>query len=121
MTAEQSGGAAVFSSLRQLATSASRSTVRTPLAAASAAALLASGERMESVGSDFGSEAMFMAPFYARADRGSTGAESGLRHPVGQIVLFDEVAEAGVLPFELQFDGARRSVALFCDDDFGFA
>jgi hypothetical protein len=39
--------------------------------------LLASGDRMESAGSDFGSEAMFMAPFYARAERGSTGAEEG--------------------------------------------
>src|SRR6202041_3858759 len=75
MTAEHSAGTAVFSSLRQLATSSSRSTVRIPLAAASAAALLTSDERMESAGSDFGSEAMFMASFYAPADRGSTGAE----------------------------------------------
>src|ERR1700723_4112997 len=75
MTAEHSAGTAVFSSLRQLATSASRSTVRTPLAAASAAALLASGERMESAGSELGSEAMFIASFYAPADGGSTGAE----------------------------------------------
>src|ERR1700733_15603361 len=123
MTAEHSAGTAVFSSLRQLATSASRSTVRIPLAAASAAALSASDERMESAGSDFGSEAMFMASFYALADRGSTSAEKrgyGLRHPVGQIILFYEVAEAGVLPFELQFDGARRPMALLCDDDFGF-
>src|SRR6202041_1636785 len=120
MTAEHSAGTAVFSSLRQLATSASRSTVRMPLAAASAAALLASDERMESAGSDFGSGAMFMASFYAPADRGSTGAKSGLRYPVGQIILFYEVAEAGELPFELQFDGARRSMALLCDDDFGF-
>src|ERR1700761_2493666 len=66
MTAEHSAGTAVFSSLRQLATSASRSTVRTPLAVASAAALLASGERWESAGGDVGSEAMFM-PYFRRA------------------------------------------------------
>src|ERR1700753_3388431 len=95
MTAEHSAGTAVFSSLRQLATRASRSTVKTPLAAASAAALLASGERTESAGSDLGSGAMFRRYFR----RGQTAIQpvqrSGLRHPIGQIVLFTEVAEAG--------------------------
>src|ERR1700733_2880449 len=66
MTAEHSAGTAVFSSLRQLATSALRSTVRAPLTADNAAALLASGERRESAGSDFGSEGMFMRYFTQR-------------------------------------------------------
>jgi len=73
MTAEHSAGTAVFSSLRQLAQIASRSTVSTPVAAASAAALLASGERTELAGIDFGSETMFMPHFYAQRRGGSTG------------------------------------------------
>src|SRR5580704_10135212 len=98
MTAEHSAGTAVFSSLRQLATTASRLTVRTPLAAASAAALLASGDRMESAGSDLGSEAMFMPHFRPAPVTIQPCGKAGLRHPIGQIVLFYEVAEAGVLP-----------------------
>src|SRR5665213_2591638 len=66
-----SAGTAVFSSLRQLATLASRSTVSTPVASASAAAWLASAE--STLEMDFGSEAIFIARFYALAPHGSTG------------------------------------------------
>jgi hypothetical protein len=50
---------------------ASRSTVKTPVAGASAAAWLASGESR--LLTDIGSEAMFMRPFYAPRRGGSTG------------------------------------------------
>src|ERR1700761_1052907 len=120
MTAEHSAGTAVFSSLRQLATSASRSTVRTPPTAASAAALLACGERMESAGSDFGSGAMFM-PHFTREPSAVQPRAATLVRPRRQVILFDKVAKSRELPFEVQFDGAGRPVALFGDDDFGLA
>jgi hypothetical protein len=72
ITPAHSAGTAVFSSLRQLAMMASRSTVNTPVAAASAAAWLASGESRVLCGIDVGSDAMFMPGFYAQRSGGST-------------------------------------------------
>src|SRR5947208_589781 len=97
---------------------ASRSTVRMPVAAACAAAWLASGESREE--SDFGSEAMFM-PYVTWPAARVQPAEERLRNAVRQIIVFDEITEPRELPFELQSDSARRSVALLCDDDFGLA
>src|ERR1700681_2273597 len=56
ITPAHSAGTAVFSSLRQFATMASRSTVRTPVAVASDAARLASGDSTVPGGASFGSE-----------------------------------------------------------------
>src|ERR1700709_1680602 len=70
ITAAHSAGTAVFSSLRQFATIASRSTVRTPVAvavaAAYAAASLASGDSGLLAVTDLGPETMFM-PHFTRA------------------------------------------------------
>src|ERR1700753_1131970 len=78
MTPAHSAGTAVFSSLRQLATMASRSTVSTPVASASAAAWLASGDSTPPA-SDFGSDATFMPQFYALHPRGSTALRNEYR------------------------------------------
>src|SRR6266481_8521819 len=105
ITPAHSAGTAAFSSLRQFATRASRSTVRTPVAVASAAAWLASGDRtvpspasLESVSLEsvslgwagfgsagfgsagfgsvnFGSETMFMTLRFYAAER--TGSRHG--------------------------------------------
>src|SRR5579872_3209926 len=117
MTAAHSAGTAVFSSLRQLATSASRSIVRMPVAPASAAVWFASGERMESPGSgNFGSEAMFM-PYFRRlpAPRQLSIAA------VWQGAFVAEVAETGHARLELELDGAGRAVALLADYHLGLA
>src|ERR1700709_61818 len=121
MTPAHSDGTAVFSSLRQLATRASRSTVSTPVAVASAAAWFASGERMELAGIDWGAGAMFMPHFTHSAavvQPGKTAASIGLR---GQMAVLGKVAEPGELTLERQFDHAGRAVALLADDDFSLA
>src|ERR1700722_18039709 len=120
MTPAHSAGTAVFSSLRQLATMASRSTVSTPVASASAAAWLASAES-RLFGIDFGSEMTFMPRFYALAPDGSTGQKIPLIRPLRQVGVLRQIAEAGELAFESQFDHAGRAVALLADDDFGLA
>src|SRR5438552_1095808 len=66
MTAAHSAGTAVFSSLRQLATMASRSTVSTPVMVASAAAMSASGEGMSFASDGLGSMAMVMGGVFTR-------------------------------------------------------
>jgi hypothetical protein len=67
MTPAHSAGTADFSSLRQLATMASRSMVRTPVAvavaAANAAAAFASGDNMPLAAIDLGSETELMPHF----------------------------------------------------------
>src|SRR4051812_33159131 len=120
MTPAHSAGTAVFSSLRQLATMASRSTVSTPVAVASAAAWLPSGESRVPSGTDLGSETMFM-PHFRRRKPGvqpGRGVSIGLRR---QMTVLREIAEPGELALELQFDRAGRAVALLADDDFGLA
>lgn len=69
--------------------------VRMPLTAASPAALLASGERTELAGSDFGSEAMFM-PYFMRV-LAAVQPERGpaLVCPVRRMVIGSEIAETG--------------------------
>src|SRR6185312_3687889 len=80
-----------------------------------------SGERTESAGSDFGSEAMFM-PYFMRA-LAAVQPERGpaLVGPVRQMVVGSEIAETGYARLELKFDGAGRAVALFADDHLGLA
>src|SRR3954470_4328749 len=120
MTAAHSAGTAVFSSLRQLATTASRSTVITPVAVASAAAWFASGESIEPTGADFGSVTMFMPHFYAPRDGGSTGQPASVGS-FRQMAVMGRIAELRHGGIELQFDGAGRAVPLLADDDFGLA
>src|SRR6516165_7655413 len=110
MTPAHSAGTAVFSSLRQLATMASRSTLSTPVAVASAAALFASGERMEFAGIDFGSEAMFM-PYSKRGKAAVQPPMAGtLVGSVGQLVFEHEIAKARDGGVEVELDGAGRTV-----------
>src|ERR1700744_1832613 len=120
MTPAHSAGTEIFSSLRQLATRASRSTVSTPLAVASAAAWSASADRMELAGIDFGSGATFMllCTRRARAVQPDRSDSVGLgRH----VAVLREIAESRELALETQFDGAGGAVTLLADDDFGFA
>src|SRR3984893_16600346 len=119
-TPAHSAGTALFSSLRQFATMASRSTVSTPVAVASAAAWFASGESTVLAGTDFGSETMFMPQLSAGRRRGSTvqAASVGLRR---QMAVLRQIAEPRELAFELQFAGAGGAMALLADDDFGLA
>src|ERR1700753_4195741 len=121
MTAEHSAGTAVFSSLRQLATRASRSTVRTPLAADSAAALLASDERTESAGSDFGSGAMFIRYFRRANAAVQPDRFPALVGPVRHLVVRRQIAEPGYAAFKLQLDRTGWTVALLTDDHLGLA
>jgi len=90
------------------------------VAVASAAAWFASGDRMELSGSDFGRERCSY-----RTLRGARVVQpyehSELRYAVGQIIIFDEITKSRELPLELQFDSARRSVALLGDNDFSLA
>src|SRR6202790_539941 len=120
MTEALSAGTAVFSSLRQLAQMASRSTVSTPVAAATAAALLASGESTELAGIDLGSEAMFML-YFTRRPAAVQPREPGLVRSVGQMVVQRQIAEPGETGLELQLDRAGWAVALLADDHFGLA
>ena len=63
-------------------------------------------------------------PHFTRASRrGSTARAQERRYAdaVGQVTVVREIAEAGELALELQFDRARRTVALLADDDFGLA
>src|SRR3954452_19013970 len=56
--------------------------------------------------------------------RRPAGVQPGSRTSVGplrQMALMREIAEAGELPFEMQFDAAGRAVALLADDDLGLA
>src|ERR1700738_5288067 len=117
MTPAHSAGTAVFSSLRQLATMASRSTVSTPVAVASAAAWLASGESRELAGIVFGSETMFMTQF----THGGLGVQPRQSDPLGQMAVLRQVAEPGKLAFELHFHRPGGAMALLADDDFGLA
>src|SRR5882757_2525860 len=100
---------------------ASRSTVSTPVAvavaAANAAAWLASGESSEPLGIDLGPETTFMPQFYALPPAGSTGqaASVPLRR---QVAVMGQIAESRKLAFKLQFDRAGGAVALLADDDF---
>src|ERR1700676_5333561 len=120
MTEALSAGTAVFSSLRQLAQMASRSTVSTPVAAATAAALLASGESTELAGIDLGSEAMFML-YFTRRPAAVQPREPGLVRSVGQMVVQRQIAEPGETGLELQLDRAGGAVALLANDHFGLA
>src|ERR1019366_10094690 len=99
---------------------ASRSTVSTPVAGASAATWFASGESTLPVGIDLGSETMFMPHFYAQRPAGSTGQRCR-SDPIGQIAVMREIAEPRKLAFKLQFDCSGGAVALLADDDFGLA
>src|SRR5262249_20812201 len=91
---------------------ASRSTVRMPVAVACAAARLASGDS-----SDFGSEAMFMAPFWRRHASIQPRALR-LMAVIRQLAAMGEVAESRDGGVEVQFDRARRAVALLADNHF---
>src|SRR5258708_21856751 len=99
---------------------ASRSTVRTRVAAASAAAWFASGESRLPPGIDFGSDTMFMPHFYAAPDGRSTVPTASITS-LRQMAVMRQIAEPGQAGFELQFNRAARAVALFADDDFSLA
>src|SRR3569833_798226 len=73
-TPAHSAGTAVFSSLRQLATMASRSTVSTPVALARVVAWFASGESRVPCGMELGSGAMFMPHVRAFSREVETGS-----------------------------------------------
>src|ERR1700724_4555580 len=120
MTPAHSAGTAVFSSLRQFATMASRSTVRTPVAVASAAAWLASGESRLRGGRDFGSETMFMPYFKLRAFAVQPGAAASIAS-IRQMAVMRQIAEPRHAGLELQLDSAGWAMALLADDDFGLA
>src|SRR5258707_14656755 len=94
--------------------------VRPQVAAASAAAWLASGERSVLRGIDLGSETMFMPRFYAAPDGRSTVQTASITS-LRQMAVMRQIAEPGQAGFELQFNRAGRAVALFADDDFGLA
>src|SRR6202790_104939 len=119
-TPAHSAGTAVFSSLRQLATMASRSTVSTPVAAASAAAWLASGESRALPGIDLGSETTFM-PHFTRSVGVVQPCRGASIAALRQVAVMREVAEPRQAGFELQFHGAGRAMPLLADDDFGLA
>src|SRR3954467_5909780 len=124
MTAAHSAGTAVFSSLRQLATMASRSMVRMPgavtVAAASAAAAFASGDSRSAAVTDFRSEAAAM-PDPTRRHAVVQPCKAMSVRPLRQVALIGEIAKSRELAFEMQFDHAGRSVTLLADDDFGLA
>src|SRR4051794_38721474 len=68
----------------------------------------------------FESDAIVMAPFYARGRSGSRNSvvvAAASRH----LTVRREVAEPRDRGFERQIDGAGRAVALLADDDFGLA
>src|SRR5690606_37411769 len=104
ITPAHSAGTAVFSSLRQLATIASRSTVRVPIAAAAAIAAPAS------VGSPLTLESG--TRFMLHATPGCTAVQPRERSawkvckldPLRQVAFMCEIAEARELSLELQFD-----------------
>src|ERR1700761_7236070 len=75
---------------------------------------------MESAGSVFGSEAMFM-PHFTREPSAVQPQTDTLVRSRRQVIFFDKGAEPRELPFEMQFNGTRRPVALFGDDDFALA
>src|SRR4029450_3706070 len=119
MTPAHSAGTAVFSSLRRLATMASRSTVSTPVAVTSAAAWFASGESRVPCGMDLGSGAMFMPHFRRRnAEVQPQFASIAALRPVAVLC---EIPEPRELAFELHFHRPGGAVALLADDDFGLA
>src|SRR5271167_4384236 len=120
MTAAHSAGTAVFSSLRQLATMASRSTVSTLVTLASAVALFASGESRELAGIDFVSETMFMPHFTRRPASVQPQTTASIRS-FGQMVVDREIAETRHTGLELKFYRAGGAVALLADDHFGLA
>src|SRR4051794_26509846 len=115
MTAAHSAGTAVFSSLRQLATMASRSMVRTPgavaVAAASAAAAFASGDNRSAAVTDFRSEAAAM-PNSTRRQAVVQPCKAKSVSPFRQVALVGEIAKARELAFEMQFDHAGWAVTL---------
>src|SRR5260370_41233508 len=99
---------------------ASRSTVRTPVAAASAAAWFASGERRLPPGIDFGSETMFMPRFYAAPDGRSTVQTPSITS-LRQMSVMRQIAQPGQAVFELQFNRAGLAVWLLTEGDFVIA
>src|ERR1700738_2070016 len=99
---------------------ASRSTVRTPVAVASAAAWLAAGKTRVPGGWDFGSETMFMPYFKLRAFAVQPGAAASIAS-IRQMAVMRQIAEPRHAGLELQLDSAGRAVALLADDDFGLA
>src|SRR5882724_7835351 len=100
---------------------ASRSTVNTPVALASAAAWLASGESRVLGGMDLGSEAMFMPHFTRGPAAVQPRKAASIEVAVGHNAVMGEVAEARELALELHFHRAGGAVALLADDDFGLA
>src|SRR5882724_1837035 len=100
---------------------ASRSTVNTPVALASAAAWLASGESRVLGGMDLGSEAMFMPHFTRGPAAVQPRKAASIEVAVGHNAVMGEVAEARELALEMDFHRAGGAVALLADDDFGLA
>src|ERR1700730_6715425 len=119
ITPAHSAGTAVFSSLRQFATMASRLTVKTPVEAASAAIWFASGESAEPAATGLGSGTIFIPLFYAPGCGGSTA--EGLIRSIRQMAIVGQIAKPRHGGVELQFDGTGRAVALLADDDLGLA
>src|SRR5258707_15244601 len=99
---------------------ASRSTVSTPVALASAAAWFASGERMELAGIEFGSETMFMPRLYAAEQGGSTMLAGSVRS-IWQCFRIGKIGESRKSPIEMYWDGSGGAVSLFRNNYFGLA
>src|ERR1700682_2003855 len=97
---------------------ASRSTVSTPVAVASAAAWLASGD--STLPMAFGSETMFM-PHFTRRTAGVQPCRPGSVRARRQMAVLRKIAEPGELPLELQSNRTCRSVALLGDNDFSLS